>query len=98
MGISDLLVGDMGGTSFDTALVRGLEPMLTPHVEVAGMPTGVTMLDILSVGWGAAASPASTTAACARRPAERGLDARPRLLWPWRHGAHGHGCRRRRPT
>jgi N-methylhydantoinase A len=52
MGISDLLVGDMGGTSFDTALVRGLEPMLTPHVDVAGMPTGVTVLDILSVGAG----------------------------------------------
>ena len=52
MGISDLLVGDMGGTSFDTALVRGLEPMLTRHVEVAGMSTGVTMLDILSVGAG----------------------------------------------
>jgi N-methylhydantoinase A len=52
MGISDLLVGDMGGTSFDTALVLGLEPMLTAQVDIAGMPTGVTVLDILSVGAG----------------------------------------------
>jgi N-methylhydantoinase A len=52
MGISDLLVGDMGGTSFDTALVQGLDPMLTARVDIAGMPAGVTVLDILSVGAG----------------------------------------------
>lgn len=52
MGIVDILVGDMGGTSFDTALIRGLQPELTSTVDVAGMPTGVTVLDILSVGAG----------------------------------------------
>jgi N-methylhydantoinase A len=52
MGISDIMVGDMGGTSFDTALIRGSEPELTSQVDVGGMPTGVTVLDILSVGAG----------------------------------------------
>lgn len=52
LGIADILVGDMGGTSFDTSLIRGLEPVVTRQIRVAGVPVGVGVLDIVSIGAG----------------------------------------------
>ena len=52
LGIKDVLVGDMGGTSFDTTLIRDLHPILRSHIDVSNMPVGLTTLDILSIGAG----------------------------------------------
>lgn len=52
MGIKDVLVGDMGGTSFDTTLIRDLHPIVRSRVDVSNMPVGLTILDILSIGAG----------------------------------------------
>ena len=52
MGIKDVLVGDMGGTSFDTTLIRNLQPILRSRVDVSNMPVGLATLDILSIGAG----------------------------------------------
>jgi N-methylhydantoinase A len=52
MGWPDILVGDMGGTSFDTSLIKGLQPTITPRIEVAGLPTGVNVVDVTSIGAG----------------------------------------------
>ncbi|MBW3664271.1 MAG: hydantoinase/oxoprolinase family protein [Actinobacteria bacterium] len=52
MGIEDLLAVDMGGTSFDVALVVGGRPQLNIETEVDGYAVRVPMLDIRSIGAG----------------------------------------------
>ena len=52
MGTRDVLVGDMGGTSFDTTLIRDLQPIVRPRAEISNMPAGLATLDILSIGAG----------------------------------------------
>lgn len=52
MGLDEVLVGDMGGTSFDTTLVRGRAPTIAPRLEVAGLPTGINVVDVVSIGAG----------------------------------------------
>jgi N-methylhydantoinase A len=52
MGLPDVLVGDMGGTSFDTTLVRGRHPRIVSRMDVAGLPTGVGVVDVASIGAG----------------------------------------------
>jgi N-methylhydantoinase A len=52
MGYEDVMVGDMGGTSFDTTLVEHLEPSVVSRVSIRGLNTGVSVLDILSIGAG----------------------------------------------
>jgi N-methylhydantoinase A len=50
-GIRRVISFDMGGTSTDVALVDG-EPQASSQSEVAGLPVGVPMLDIHTVGAG----------------------------------------------
>ena len=50
-GIKRVISFDMGGTSTDVALVDG-EPRASSQSEVAGLPVGVPMLDIHTVGAG----------------------------------------------
>lgn len=50
-GFSRIISFDMGGTSTDVALVDG-EMRSSSHSEVAGLPVGVPMLDIHTVGAG----------------------------------------------
>jgi N-methylhydantoinase A len=52
MGLKDILVGDMGGTSFDTTLVMDLQPILRSKIDISNMPLGLTTIDILSIGAG----------------------------------------------
>lgn len=52
LGISDLLAIDMGGTSFDAALVRGGQPSLAPVAEVDGQRFLVPMLELATIGAG----------------------------------------------
>ena len=52
MGIKDILIGDMGGTSFDTAILHNLEPTIAKRVALGQLPTGVDIIDVVSVGAG----------------------------------------------
>jgi len=52
MGLKDILIGDMGGTSFDTALLHNLEPAIAKRVALGQLQTGVDIIDVVSVGAG----------------------------------------------
>ena len=52
-GVKDLITLDMGGTSADVALVKDGEPSLTTDYEIEwGLPVGVPMIDIRTLGAG----------------------------------------------
>ncbi|MFD1715011.1 hydantoinase/oxoprolinase family protein [Amnibacterium flavum] len=51
-GWSDIIAIDMGGTSFDAALVRGGLPTMTPSAEIAGEHYLMPMLDLATIGAG----------------------------------------------
>jgi N-methylhydantoinase A len=50
--LGDLVTADVGGTSFDTALVMGGRPQLLHQGEVADMPIQAPWVDVRSVGAG----------------------------------------------
>lgn len=52
MGLEHVLVGDMGGTSFDTALLHNLKPAIAKRVAIGQLQTGVDIIDVVSVGAG----------------------------------------------
>lgn len=52
MGIADFLTADLGGTSFDVALVRGGQPDVTHRTKLGRFETGVSQVDITTVGAG----------------------------------------------
>ncbi|MBC2723172.1 hydantoinase/oxoprolinase family protein [Desulfosporosinus sp.] len=51
-GLPELVVADMGGTSFDVSLIRQSKMEMTPQAEIAGYPIQLPMLDIHTVGAG----------------------------------------------
>ncbi|MFQ5425889.1 MAG: hydantoinase/oxoprolinase family protein [Gaiellales bacterium] len=52
-GCENLIVGDMGGTSFDVSLVAGGEVEVTTEAEAApGIPLRLSMLDVRAIGAG----------------------------------------------
>jgi N-methylhydantoinase A len=52
LGLKNVLVGDMGGTSFDTAVLPDLEPTVAKQATFGPFHTGINILDIVSVGAG----------------------------------------------
>ncbi|MGC7873255.1 hydantoinase/oxoprolinase family protein [Desulfosporosinus sp. SYSU MS00001] len=52
LSLSELVVTDMGGTSFDVSLIRRGKMEITPQSEVAGYPLQLPMLDIHTIGAG----------------------------------------------
>lgn len=52
LGIQNVLVGDMGGTSFDTAVLANLTPTVAKEASFGAYRTGINILDIVSVGAG----------------------------------------------
>jgi N-methylhydantoinase A len=48
----NLIAVDMGGTSFDVAMIRQGQPTVTSEFKVMGLPLGVDALEIVSVGAG----------------------------------------------
>ena len=52
LGIRNVLVGDMGGTSFDTAVLADLTPTVAREAAFGAYRTGINILDIVSVGAG----------------------------------------------
>ncbi|HBS51288.1 MAG TPA: hypothetical protein DEA05_14940, partial [Rhodobacteraceae bacterium] len=52
-GFDKIITGDMGGTSFDVALVVGGEPVITAEKDLAyGVPIRIPMIDMHTVGAG----------------------------------------------
>ena len=52
IGQYNLVVADMGGTSFDVSLIRNGKMETTPQAEIAGYPIQLPMLDIHTMGAG----------------------------------------------
>ena len=52
MGQSTVLLGDMGGTSFDTGIIRDNAIHIEKNVDLGPFPTGVNLVDVISVGAG----------------------------------------------
>ena len=51
-GLDNILTVDMGGTSTDVCLVTGGQPRITTDYKVGGLPLGLPMIDITTVGAG----------------------------------------------
>lgn len=52
-GYKNIVTGDMGGTSFDVALINNGEPLVTSEKELAyAMPVRIPMIDISTIGAG----------------------------------------------
>ena len=52
LGLENILIGDMGGTSFDTAVLPNLQPAIAKRATFGPFHTGINILDIVSVGAG----------------------------------------------
>ena len=52
LGLAEVIAVDMGGTSFDAALVAGGEPLLQPVARVEGMPMLMPSIDLATIGAG----------------------------------------------
>jgi N-methylhydantoinase A len=52
LGLGDLVTADVGGTSFDTALIRDGHPIVLFEGKVDGMPLQTPWVDVRSVGAG----------------------------------------------
>jgi N-methylhydantoinase A len=52
LGIGDAIAVDMGGTSFEVAMIHGGKPQLTTEKEIGGYPVNTTSLDISTIGAG----------------------------------------------
>jgi len=51
-GINDILTLDMGGTSTDVAIAKGLQANVIPELVVDGLPIRTTAMDMATVGAG----------------------------------------------
>jgi N-methylhydantoinase A len=52
MGHSRVLLGDMGGTSFDTGIIHDNEIQIDKNLQLGPFQTGVNLVDVVSVGAG----------------------------------------------
>src|SRR5690606_28488523 len=52
LGAQDLIAFDMGGTSTDVCLIRGLEPAQKSQREMGGLPVRTRTIDIHTIGAG----------------------------------------------
>ena len=52
LGFDEVITADVGGTSFDTCLVRGGRPTVLYQGEVVGLPVQTAWVDVRSIGAG----------------------------------------------
>jgi N-methylhydantoinase A len=52
LGLENVVTADMGGTSFDAAVITGGEYRVLPRAEMGAFPTALTAVDISSIGAG----------------------------------------------
>jgi N-methylhydantoinase A len=62
-GLSDVITGDMGGTSFDVAVIQNGVPSVGQRAELFGLWTGMSMVRSARSARAGAASPGATRAA-----------------------------------
>ena len=78
----DLITVDMGGTSYDVAVIRNLQPGVTTESWIGRYRVALPMLDIHTVGAGRRLDRAHRRGrSAARRAGERRLDSGAGLLW-----------------
>ena len=106
-GYDRALSFDMGGTTAKITLIDDYTPQQSRHFEVArayrfakgsGIPVRIPVIDMVEIGAGGGSiAPRRCAAPHRGRPRQRRLRARPGLLRPRRHRAHGHRrrCRAR---
>ena len=95
-GLRDCITMDMGGTSFDTALVSGGEPLVMVDGIVDRWRLALPMIDIHTIGAGGGSIAWLDEGGLLHvGPQSAGRAARPGLLRAWRHAADRHRCRPR---
>jgi N-methylhydantoinase A len=52
VGMRNVLIGDMGGTSFDTTVMEDLNTTIAKRVAFGELETGINVIDVVSVGSG----------------------------------------------
>jgi N-methylhydantoinase A len=52
MGYANVLLGDMGGTSFDTGIIVGNEIRVEKNLQLGILQTGTNVVDVVSIGAG----------------------------------------------
>ncbi len=52
MGRDHVLLADMGGTSFDTGIIRDGELHIEKNVDIGRFPSGLNLVDVVSIGAG----------------------------------------------
>jgi len=52
MGLRNVLLGDMGGTSFDTGIIVDNEIKIEKNLQLGLLQTGINLVDVVSVGAG----------------------------------------------
>lgn len=52
LGVRDIITADMGGTSFDTALIKDLELAVAHRAQIDRFASGIDMIDITAIGAG----------------------------------------------
>ena len=84
-GVRDFVSLDMGGTSYDVALVRDGTPLLASEGAIGRYPLRMPMVDVNTIGAGGGSIAwIDAAGGAARRAAQRGRRPRPRLLRPRR--------------
>ena len=75
----DVIVGDIGGTSFDVSALRDHQVMITPDSKIDGNSLAIAEVDVRSIGAGGGSiarvnsGDSCTSARTARAPARAGL-------------------------
>lgn len=82
LGIDRLVTADMGGTSFDAAIITNGEYRVLPRAEMGEFPTALTAVDISSIGAGGLDRLGRLPRPDAGRPQERRLGPGPGDLRP----------------
>ena len=97
-GWTDVLAIDMGGTSFDAAVIHGGEPRILQTAELAGLRFLLPMIDLVDDrGRRRLDRQCRRRRRTQRRPYLRGRGSRAGVLRPRRRAAHLHRCRAASP-
>ena len=97
LGLDNVVTADMGGTSFDAAVITGGEYRVLPRAEMGAFPTALTAVDISSIGAGGGSIAWMDARGLMRvGPHSAGSVPGPGLLRPRRRGADRDRRRGRR--
>ena len=95
MGYKNIITTDMGGTSFDVAIVVDDKPLMSANHEAGGFHIATPMIDVRAIGAGGGSIARVVDGQLRVGPGQRGRPARAGLLRPRRQRADGDRRRRR---